>query len=124
MDEITEGTLPHDPEEEAHVVEDFAKKWNVTILLKKPQDIIVSPGQPTRFNETGNAGMTMGGSGDVLSGCVASLIAQHVAPYEACMCAAYLLGAAGDNLFRQKGFNYIATDLALELPYTIHSVID
>lgn len=124
MDEITEGTLPHDPEEEVKVVENFAKKWNVTILLKKPHDIIVSPGRQTRLNETGNAGMTVGGSGDVLSGCVASLIAQGIAPYEACLCAAYLLGTAGDNLFRQKGFNFIATDLALELPYTIHSVID
>lgn len=123
MDEITEGTLPHDLEEEARVVEDFAKKWNVTILLKKPQDVIAAPGKPLRFNETGNAGMTVGGSGDVLSGCVASLIAQHIAPYEACLCAAYLLGAAGDNLFRQKGFHYIATDLALELPYTIHNVL-
>lgn len=123
MDEITEGTLPHDPAEEADVVEDFAKKWGVTILLKKPQDVIASPGQPTRFNQTGNAGMTVGGSGDVLSGCVASLIAQHIAPYEACMCAAFLLGVAGENLFRQKGYNYIATDLALELPYTIHGVV-
>lgn len=123
MDEITEGTLPSDPEEEARVVEDFAKKWGVTILLKKPQDVIASPGQLLRFNQTGNAGMTVGGSGDVLSGCVASFIAQHIAPYEACMCAAFLLGVAGENLFRQKGYNYIATDLALELPYTIHGVV-
>jgi len=141
MDEITEGSLPHDPEEEAKkdapfgrsnqaaslrlglLIEDFAKKWNVTILLKKPQDIIAAPGKLLRLNQTGNAGMTVGGSGDVLSGFVASLIAQHVAPYEACMCAAYLLGAAGDNLYRQKGFNYMATDLALELPYAIHGVI-
>lgn len=123
MDEITEGMLPHDSEEETNVVEDFAKKWNVTILLKKPQDIIVAPGQSTRLNQTGNAGMTVGGSGDVLSGFTASLIAQRLAPYEACICAAYLLGQAGENLFRQKGFNFIATDLALELPYTIHSVV-
>ncbi|MBI5412820.1 NAD(P)H-hydrate dehydratase [Candidatus Peregrinibacteria bacterium] len=124
MDEITEGALPEDPEEELRVVEDFAKKWNVNILLKKPRALIVSPDLPTRLNETGNAGMTVGGSGDVLAGVVASLIAQKLRPYEACQCAAYFLGAAGDNLYRQKGYAFTATDLALELPYTIHSIVD
>lgn len=124
MDEITQGALPDDPEEEMRIVEDFAKKWNVNILLKKPRALVVSPSLPTRFNETGNAGMTVGGSGDVLAGAVASLIAQKAPPYEACQCAAYFLGAAGDNLYRQKGYGFTATDLALELPYTIRSIVD
>lgn len=124
MDEITEGALPDDPEEELRVIEDFAKKWNVNILLKKSRALIVSPDLPTRLNETGNAGMTVGGSGDVLAGVVASLIAQKLRPYEACQCAAYLLGAAGDNLYKQKGYAFTATDLALELPYTIHSIVN
>lgn len=123
MDEITEGTLPESPEEELHMVEDFSEKWGITVLLKKPRDIIASPDKLTRMNETGNAGMTVGGTGDVLSGLVASLIAQHLSPYEACICAAYLNGAAGDNLLRHRGYNFMATDLALELPYTIYTVI-
>ena len=123
FDEITEGTLPDDPEEEEKLVEDFANKWGITILLKRPRAVIAAPGQPTRTNLTGNAGMTVGGSGDVLSGFTASLISQGAPAYEACVCAAFLNGAAADNLQRQKGFNFIATDIALELPYTIHSVI-
>ncbi|MEK9133044.1 MAG: NAD(P)H-hydrate dehydratase [Patescibacteria group bacterium] len=123
MDEITEGSLPDDPFAQNQMVTDFAQKWGVTILLKNPHDIIAAPGKPTRTNETGNAGMTVGGSGDVLAGFTASLIAQHCAPYDACQCAAFLYGLAGDNLFNAKGYNFTATDLALELPYTIKSVI-
>lgn len=123
MDEIIDGALPDDPNEEIKVIENFAKKWGITILLKSPHDIIASPFHETRVNESGNAGMTVGGSGDVLAGSVASLIAQHVPAYEACLCAAFLVGAAGDNLYRQKGYNFIATDIAQELPYTIKGIV-
>lgn len=123
MDEITEGELPRDIGELAKITEDFANKWGVTILLKGHTDIIAAPDKPIRINETGNAGMTVGGSGDVLAGLAASLMAQHANPYEACQCAAFLLGATGDNLLQHKGYNFIATDLALELPYTIKNII-
>lgn len=122
MDEITEGALPEDFEELIKVVEDFAHKWKITILLKGPRSVVASPSKPTRVNETGNAGMTVGGSGDVLAGFTTSLIAQKCPAYEACQCAAFLLGAAGDNLYQQKGYGLIATDLAQELPYTIHGI--
>ena len=125
MNELLEGeTLPEDTEEQIKAVEDFAKKWNVTVLLKGHMDIIASPNRETRANLTGNAGMTVGGSGDVLAGFVTSLIAQHARPYEACKCSAFLMGLAGDNLYKSKGYNFIATDLAQELPYTIYSVIN
>lgn len=123
MDEITEGSLPTDFDEMVKVVEDFANKWKVTILLKGHRDVIASPGQETRINTTGNAGMTSGGSGDVLAGFVASMISQHVQPYDACQCAAFLFGTAGDNLYQQKGYNFMAIDLAQELPYTIRSIV-
>ena len=125
MNELLEGeTLPENIEQQIKAVEDFAKKWNVTVLLKGHTDIIASPNRETRTNLTGNAGMTVGGSGDVLAGFVTSLIAQHARPYEACKCSAFLMGLAGDNLYKSKGYNFIATDLAQELPYTIYSVIN
>lgn len=123
FDEITEGTLPEDPSEVEKIVEDFANKWGITILLKAHRDVIASPGQPTRVNDTGNAGMTVGGSGDVLAGVTASWIAQHATAYDAALFSAFLVGTAGDNLYNQKGYNFIATDIALELPYTIHGII-
>lgn len=123
MDELLEGDLPNDPHEEEEIVSNFAEKWGVTVLLKSPRDVIASPHRPPFTNQTGNAGMTVGGSGDVLAGFTASLIAQGASSYDACRAAAYLFGLTGDNLFRQKGYNFIATDLALELPYTIKSII-
>lgn len=122
MDEITQGSLPDDSEELEKTVTDFARQWDITILLKGPRDIIASPHQPTRVNDTGNAGMTVGGSGDVLAGLTASLIAQHIAPYDACQCSAFCNGAAGDALLRQKGYRFMATDIALELPYTMSNL--
>lgn len=123
MDEITQGVLPENFDSLVKTVEDFSRKWGVTILLKGHRDIIASPDKEARVNETGNAGMTVGGSGDVLAGFTASLIAQHVQPYDACVCSAFFTGLTGDNLYKSKGYNFIATDLALELPYTIHNVL-
>lgn len=123
MDEITQGSLPDDIEEIIVLAEDFAKKWHVNLVLKGWQSAIASPNKPTRLNINGNAGMTVGGSGDVLAGFIASLISQHADSYEACVCASFLLGATADALHSQKGLNYTASDLAMELPYTIHNVI-
>lgn len=118
-------------EEKANLLKKYAEKWNTAILLKGPQDIIVSsPLEPDSqgnlkiaLNTTGNAGMTVGGTGDVLSGLVASFIAQSASPFEACCLAAYINGAAGDSLLKNKGFGFLATDVALEVPYTIRSLM-
>ncbi|MFA6521778.1 MAG: NAD(P)H-hydrate dehydratase [Candidatus Gracilibacteria bacterium] len=123
MDLITEGQLPDNLSEMIKIVNDFSRKWGVTILLKGHTDMIAAPNRQIILNETGNPGMTVGGTGDVLAGIVASLIAQQIPAYEACQCAAFLNGIAGDNLVRQKGFNFSGTDLALELPYSIYSIL-
>jgi NAD(P)H-hydrate epimerase len=101
----------------------LATDLKINILLKGPQDLIASEEGEIVMNDTGNAGMTVGGSGDVLSGFIASLIAQGAEPFAACRCAVYLLGKAGENLFKQKGYCYSASDLAFELPYTIKSIL-
>jgi len=97
----------------------LATDLKINIVLKGPQDLIASEDGVVVSNSTGNAGMTVGGSGDVLSGFIASLIAQGCPAYGASKVGAYLIGRAGDELMKQKGFCYSATDLALELPYVI-----
>lgn len=121
--ELVGQNLPEDFNELKRLVEETANRLGVTILLKGPASIISGQERQTRVNITGNAGMTVGGSGDVLAGLVTSLIAQKLAPFDACACASFLLGATGDNLYRQKGYNFTATDLALELSYAIHSIV-
>lgn len=122
MEEIFGAPLPKDPAEEQKFVEDFTTRLGVTVLLKKPEALVVGPGRETAINQTGNAGMTVGGSGDVLAGLAAAFVAQRMHAFDAATAAVFLLGKTGDSLFRQKGFHYTATNLALELPFVIHEL--
>lgn len=101
----------------------LATDLKINILLKGPQDMIASEEGEIMLNTTGNPGMTVGGTGDVLAGFVTSLIAQGAAPFHACQAATYLIGKAGDELFKQKGYCYTASDLAQEIPYTVRNVV-
>src|SRR2546423_5056464 len=87
--------LPDAPEERAEMVRETAKALGVTILLKGHVDI-VTDGMRLKFNYTGNPGMTAGGTGDVLCGLTAGLIAKGMAPYDAARLAAFTDGGAGD----------------------------
>ena len=101
----------------------LATDLKINILLKGPQDLIASEEGDLSLNNTGNAGMTVGGSGDVLSGFAAGLISQGASPYHASQIAVFLNGKAGDSLYKQKGFAYSASDIAFELPYVIKSSV-
>lgn len=68
-------------------------------------------------NTTGNPGMAVGGSGDVLAGMIVSLLGQGIAPLEATACAAWLHGAAGDLCARELGqYGMLPTDMLQRLP--------
>lgn len=97
----------------------FAQKKDVTLLLKGPIDFIYSKKGSFAYNKTGNSGMTVGGTGDVLSGVLGSFIAQGVSPFDAAKLAAYVCGKAGDELLEEKGCCYIASDLVAMLPYVV-----
>jgi len=101
----------------------LATDLKINILLKGPQDIIASEEGEMVSNSTGNAGMTVGGSGDVMSGFIAGLIAQGVGPFAACQIGAFMMGRAGDELKKIKGNCYSASDLALELPFAIKGTL-
>ncbi len=85
---------------------------SINILLKGATDHISSQEGDMELNCTGNSGMTVGGTGDVLSGVVASLLATGMDPYSASKCAAYYVGLAGDMLKKQMGNGFTASDLA------------
>lgn len=108
---LTGKTLPEGIEEKAAMVQEAAKTLGVTVLLKGRVDI-VSDGLRTKFNYTGNAGMTVGGTGDVLCGAVAGLLSKGAAPFDAARMAAFANGYAGDIAFRTKSFGLTATDVA------------
>jgi NAD(P)H-hydrate epimerase len=92
---------------------------HMNVLLKGHIDYISSEEGVVEKNITGNAGMTVGGTGDVLAGFVASLLAQRLEPFDATRCAAFFAGKAGDLLKKQKGYCFSASDLATALPYVL-----
>lgn len=107
-------------------VQAFARSRGVYVLLKGTPTYIVSPtGQTVYVNETGNAGMSCGGMGDVLTGIVAAMWVRetHPAPAEAAFMAAYLHGAAGDRCVRTIGsYGYTPEELAKEVPQAIREL--
>ena len=73
-----------------------AKELNIYIVLKGVYTIIATPEDKAFFNNTGNAGMAKGGSGDVLTGLLTGLLAQGYSPLHTCLLGVYVHGLAGD----------------------------
>ena len=104
-----------DPDERALVVQKTARKLGAVILVKGKVDVVCDANK-VKLNFTGNAGMTVGGTGDVLSGIVGGLMAQHVDPFEAAVAGAFVNGAAGDFVASEIGFHMVATDIVDWIP--------
>lgn len=94
-----------------------AKELNVFIVLKGAYTQVITPGGLCYFNSTGNPGMAKGGSGDVLTGIITSLLAQHYPATLACILGVYIHGLAGDiaaSKFSKQGMT--AMDIVQCLP--------
>lgn len=101
-------------------VQKWARNLNATIICKGPEDIIAD-NDKLIINETGNPLMTVGGSGDVLSGLIGGLIAQGYEPVEACQVASDTLGRAGDYLAGIQN-SLKAIELAEQIPRMLHKI--
>ncbi|MEM1989723.1 MAG: NAD(P)H-hydrate dehydratase [Candidatus Bathyarchaeia archaeon] len=112
---LTGERPPEDLEGRAEHIRRTAEGLNAVILLKSHVDII-SDGFRVKFNFTGNPGMTVGGTGDVLSGIVAALLSQGIDPFEAAVAGAFINGAAGDFVANEKGYHMVASDLIEWIP--------
>lgn len=77
-------------------VREHAKEFSLYVILKGHKTLIACPDGKAYFNNTGNAGMAKGGSGDVLTGLLTALLAQGYSSKEACLLGVYLHGVAGD----------------------------
>lgn len=94
----------------------FAKEQGCMLLLKG-HSTCITDGAVGYWNRTGNPGMAVGGSGDVLAGILTGLLGQGIAPLEAAACAAWLHGAAGDLCARELGqYGLLPTDMLEALP--------
>ncbi len=98
-------------------LEFIAKKYHCIVLLKGPQDIACSPTE-CRVIEGGNAGMTKGGTGDVLAGLIAALACKND-PWLATIAGSFINKKAGDALYKTVGPFFNASDLANQIPRTM-----
>lgn len=106
---------PSDLKEKAEDIRRAAEETGAVILLKGAIDII-SDGSRVKLNYTGNPGMTVGGTGDVLSGIASALLAQGVSAFRGAAAAAFINGACGDFAYAEKGFHLTPTDLIKWIP--------
>ena len=115
---LTGNKLPTNLEKKAENVHRMAKELGATILLKGPVDV-VSNGVDVKFNFTGNPGMTVGGTGDVLAGIVGGLLAMGTNAFSAAIAGAFINGAAGDFVAFEKGHHMIPTDILEWIPHVM-----
>lgn len=113
---------PADLEAKVEDVRRSAQEIGGVLLLKGHADVI-SDGKRVKLNFTGNPGMTVGGTGDVLSGVVAAFLSQGADPFEAAVAGAFVNGACGDFVQHEKGYHMVATDLIDWIPRVIDNPI-
>jgi len=102
-------------------VQKMAQKCGCTILLKGETDIICFP-KECRVCKGGNAGMTKGGTGDVLAGLVAALACKNDLFTAACV-ASFINKKAGEELYKKVGYYFNASDLADQIPQTMEKLL-
>mgnify|MGYP003307005981 FL=1 len=108
--------IPDNKKTRISIVEKHAKKNSVVVLLKGMDDIITD-GTKTLINSKKTPAMTVGGTGDVLSGIAASMLSQNRDVIEAAASAAFVNGQAGKTVQKNLGMHMVATDLIDALPY-------
>lgn len=120
------GIKPEDIENgRIYLAEKFAKENNLVTLLKGARTVIAGKNGDIRINPTGNSGMATAGSGDVLSGIIAAMLAQGASPFDGATLGAYIHGLSGDIAAEEKSeYSVVATDLIEYLPKAFKKILN
>jgi NAD(P)H-hydrate epimerase len=113
--DFTSVKPPDDLNKRKKIVFNWAKKLNISFFLKGPIDILTD-GKEIKSNIIHNEAMTVGGTGDVLSGVIGALLAKNATPIQSIRIAAFLNGEAGNQAFKKKSYGLLATDIIEEIP--------
>lgn len=119
---LTGEKLSNELDERKKQVSTWADKIGATIFLKGSIDIL-SDGNTTRLNSVHNPSMTVGGTGDVLTGIIASLLAKHISPMKSARIAAFLNGDAGNQAFEKFSYGLLATDIIENIPLVLKTYV-
>lgn len=100
-----------------------AQQYHLIIILKGANTAVVNSNGCVYFNQTGNSGMATAGSGDVLTGIIAGLLAQAYEPFNAARTAVWIHGLSGDYALQQQSFeSLIASDIIEQLGQSFNSL--
>ncbi|MBI3618824.1 NAD(P)H-hydrate dehydratase [Candidatus Peregrinibacteria bacterium] len=107
---------------EPETIGDASKRHGMTIHVKGHVDRIA--GEDGKIVEVsgGNAGLTVGGTGDALAGLIGGLLAQHLDPVDACVTASTIIKRAGTLLFEQNGYSYTTREVIRLIPHLLHTL--
>ncbi len=102
-------------------LQETATQSGVFIHLKGTTDRIAAPDSSIEEVSGGNAGLTVGGTGDALAGLIAGLLSQHTDPADACRIASTVIKRAGTLLAEERGYAYTARDVIAHIPMLLRS---
>lgn len=111
------GSQDIDDDDPSRVAKSVADEWQAVVSY---QGVVAEPGAPVRVVPTGHAGLGTSGSGDVLAGSIAGLLARGADPVRAACWGTYLHAAAGDRLAARVGrLGFLARELLDEVPLVL-----
>lgn len=117
------GLTPEEVNEDrVYITRQAALEWGSIIILKGARTLVAFPDGEVYININGNAGMATGGTGDVLTGVIAALMAQGLSSHEAALVGVYIHGLAGDIVARSGMIGITASDLIRALPAAIFGI--
>jgi len=122
FEELTGARPPPDIGGREDVVGRWARKLGFTVLLKASTDVI-SDGETVKLNRIHNQGMTVGGTGDVLSGVIGALLAKGSTPFNAARMGAFINGYAGNLAFEERWYSLLATDVIEKIPAVLKTTL-
>ncbi|MEJ2772033.1 MULTISPECIES: NAD(P)H-hydrate dehydratase [unclassified Stygiolobus] len=116
-------TVKESIRERVKQVIDAAKRCRCTVLLKGYVDVI-SNGSEFRLNKTGNPALAIGGTGDTLTGIVATFMAQKVNPYTSAYMGVFVNSLAGSTAYQKLGEHLVATDIVDHIPEVLNNPVE
>ena len=112
MSRLIKRPIEEIKKDKINIVKEFSKEYNVILVLKGARTVIGLPNGKIYINVNGNSGMSTAGSGDILTGIIASLIAQGLDPKKAALLGVFIHGYSGDLVANEKGeYGMLAEDI-------------
>ncbi|MCK5430290.1 MAG: NAD(P)H-hydrate dehydratase, partial [Anaerolineales bacterium] len=124
MSRLTGLPVANIQKDRIEVARKYAVHWNVTVVLKGAHTVVAAPDGEVKLSAMANSGLASAGTGDVLAGCIAGLVAQGLDPFTAAVCGVYLHADAGEVVAEELGeAGMVAGDLLEVLPYVIRDIV-